>query len=277
MLSSFPGLCPVCACLHIPSLNVFRHWQMTPGWEWDTVTICWELLDWNFEVPEGLRVVNGWSMSSIWHDPLMYFLVVSLKSIFKFTCLWLVPTIPICHSLPFPFLSHLASHTPVLFLPTAHTQWTLRPQNSMCAGTVRRTCFLGISFYHPYLKISGTGCFSFLLDLIYTFFLVTKERWHQTFFSLTLKFIFFLYFGSIWKLISDHLLGMGAVVWEASDTRNIMLVFLITILPYLILVLWLHFIKLLFIGRGIFLAFPLSILQFWTFSKQLLRQRVYSG
>lgn len=142
------------------------------------------------EVPEELRVVSGWSMSSIWHDPLMYFLVVSLKSIFKFTCLWLVPTIPICHSLPFPFLSHLASHTPVLFLPTAHTQWTLRPQNSMCAGTVRRTCFLGISFYHPYLKISGTGCFSFLLDLIYTFFLVTKDDILRLFFFLDIEVYF---------------------------------------------------------------------------------------
>lgn len=117
-------------------------------------------------------------MGSIWHDPLMYFLVVSLKSIFKFTCLWLVLTIPICHGLPFPFICRLASHTPVHFLPFAHIQWTLRPQNSNCAVTVRRTCFLGISFCHPYLKISGTGCFSFLLDLIYTFFfffLVTKD------------------------------------------------------------------------------------------------------
>ena len=142
------------------------------------------------EVPEELRVVSGWSMSSLWHDPLMYFLVVSLKSIFKFTCLWLVPTIPICHSLPFPFLSHLASHTPVLFLPTAHTQWTLRPQNSMCAGTVRRTCFLGISFYRPYLKISGTGCFSFLLDLIYTFFCVTKDDILRLFFFLDIEVYF---------------------------------------------------------------------------------------
>ena len=157
---------------------------MTLGWEWDKITICWELLDWNFEVPEGLRVVNGWSMGSIWHNPLMYFLVVSLKSIFKFTCLWLVLTIPVCQGLPFPFVSHLASHTPVHFLPFAHIQWTLRPQNSNCAVTVRRTCFLGISFYHPYLKISGTGCFSFLLDLIYTFFffLVTKDDILRLFF-----------------------------------------------------------------------------------------------
>ena len=114
--------------------------------------------------------MNGSSMHGIWPDPLMSILVVSLKSIFKFTCLWLVPAIPVCHGLPFPFLSHLASHTPVHFLPAAHTQWTLRPQNSTCAGTVRRTCFQGISFYHPYLKISGTGCFSFLLDFIYTFY-----------------------------------------------------------------------------------------------------------
>ena len=96
----------------------------------------------------------------------------------------------VCHSLPFPFLSHLASHTPVLFLPTAHTQWTLRPQNSMCAGTVRRTCFLGISFYHPYLKISGTGCFSFLLDLIYTFFFGDKRKMTSDFFFLDIEVYF---------------------------------------------------------------------------------------
>lgn len=103
--------------------------------------------------------------------------------------------------------------------------------------------------------------FSFGFNL-YFFFFWWRKMTFSDFFFLTLKFIFFLYFGSIWKLISDHLLRMGLWCERHLIWGTLLCFFFITILPYLILVLWLHFIKLLFIGRGVFLTFPLSILQF---------------
>lgn len=208
----------------------------------------------------------------------MYFLAVSLKSLLKFACLYLVPTIPVCHRPAIPFyLPSGLTHSSALLARCPQTAEfeTQRQhvcsywQGSMEGMDLRWACFLDISFYHHHLKISGTGCFSFLFGLIYTFFFLNKRKKVSSdfFFPLMLEFIFYLYFSSIWKLTSDHLLGMGTPMRKASAMRNVITFLLLIILPSLILVLQPPFIEILFIGRDIFLASPLSILQFWTFSK----------
>lgn len=165
---------------------------MTPGWEWDAITICWELLDWNFEVPEGLRAVNGSSIRGIWPDPLMSILVVSLKSIFKFTCLWLVPAIPVCHGLPFPFLSHLALHSCVFPARCSYTVDFETPKQHVC-----RHCEEDLfprNFFLPSLSQNFRNWllfFSFGFHLYFFFFWWQKKddvlrlffSWHWSLFS----------------------------------------------------------------------------------------------
>lgn len=206
----------------------------------------------------------------------MYFLVVSLKCLLKFACLYLAPTIPVCHRPAIPFyLPSGLTHSSALLARCPQTaefetqrQHACRYwQGSMEGMDLPWACFLDISFYHHHLKISGTGCFSFLFGLIFFFFKQKKEDILRLFFPLMLEFIFYLYFSSIWKLTSDHLLGMETPMRKASAMRNVITFLLIIILSSLILVLQPPFIEILFIGRDIFLASPLSILQFWTFSK----------
>lgn len=108
---------------------------------------------------------------------------------------------------------------------------------------------------------------SFWFNLYIYFLNKRKKISSDFFFPLMLEFIFYLYFSSIWKLTSDHLLGMGTRMRKASAMRNVITFLLIIILPSLILVLQPPFIEILFIGRDIFLASPLSISQFWTSSK----------